>query len=443
MWYFIFIFAFLFCPKAVYGVDPFYGYETHPNFWNAGNYTKTGKNYLNTISNSNYNSKWVLSEPYNPNSNYRILVYQYYQNNNATNIDEWELWYGDGLNHQATNHSYGGKNETESRKAYLTQEKCLKGEIGYNWPQINDNSFFNFTTLSLASDNRCTHTGYIAIHMYEIWGSAFSALRNQKCNEYVPSSISNSGNRICISAPNVAPVYQRYAASTTSTGVPKYRLGCEATVYAWGYPYSENMKYNNWFRNGELRWSQYLSIGEFETLPAPDDHPWWNERCLGAWTNKQNWIYSGNYKLDNKIFTDTGDPPPTPTPKPPTNTPKPTATPTRIPTPTPTRLPTITPTKTNTPTPTKIPTLTPTKIPSPTLPSLCTQCSGKPGAKLKGDSDCSGTTTLNDIFIWKRELTLGEFGTIVKDNWIADFDCNGKVTLNDASIWRENFVKSL
>jgi len=173
----------------------------------------------------------------------------------------------------------------------------------------------------------------------------------------------------------------------------------------------------------------------------------------------------------------------------PTKTPTPT--PTKIPSPTPTKIPTSTPIPTATITPTRLPTATPIPdpcsatikrplncscersiqcesltcasskcIPKPTMvptsilttaptspptspPSLCTQCPNKPGAKLKGDSDCSGTTTLNDIFIWKRELTLGEFGTIVKDNWIADFDCNGKVTLNDASIWRENFVKSL
>lgn len=399
MWSLIFLFVFLFCPKVVYGIDPFYGFDTHPNFWNAGNYTKTGKKYLNTLPNPNYNSKWVLSEPYNPNPNYRILYYQYYQNDNATNIDEWELWYGDSFNHQAVNHSFGGKNEIESRKAYLTQERCFKGEIGYNWPQINDNSFFNFTTLSLTADNQCTHTGYIAIHMYETWGSAFSALRDQKCNEYLPASISNSGNQICKSAPNVAPVYQRYASSTTSTGVPKYHLGCEATVYAWGYPYSENMNYKNWFRNGELRWSQYSSIGSYEVLPAPDDHLWWNNRCLGMWTDKQNWIYSGNYKLDDKIFIDIGDPSPTPTS---------------------------------------------TIIPSPTLPpSLCTQCSGKPLAKSKGDADCSGNTSLNDSSIWRSEFIGGGLGKITKNSWAADFDCNGKVTLNDASIWRENFVKSL
>jgi len=80
-----------------------------------------------------------------------------------------------------------------------------------------------------------------------------------------------------------------------------------------------------------------------------------------------------------------------------------------------------------------------TKCPS----AKCTQCSGKPQAKSKGDADCSGTTTLNDYSIWRSEFISGSLGTGVKIDWRADFDCDGKVTLNDFSIWRENFVKSL
>jgi len=116
---------------------------------------------------------------------------------------------------------------------------------------------------------------------------------------------------------------------------------------------------------------------------------------------------------------------------------KPNITPTPTLQPTPTRIPTATPTP-------KPPTSTPTIIPSPTLPlSLCPQCSGKPEAKLKGDADCSGNTSLNDSSIWRSEFISGGLGKITKNNWVADFDCNGKVTLNDFSIWRGNFIKSL
>jgi len=105
-------------------------------------------------------------------------------------------------------------------------------------------------------------------------------------------------------------------------------------------------------------------------------------------------------------------------------------------TPTPTRLPTITPTKTNTPTP------TPTMIPT-ISPSLCTQCPNLPLAKSKADADCSGTTTLNDISVWRSEFISSNLGILNKNNWRSDYNCDGKTNLIDASIWRVNFIRSL
>jgi hypothetical protein len=75
--------------------------------------------------------------------------------------------------------------------------------------------------------------------------------------------------------------------------------------------------------------------------------------------------------------------------------------------------------------------------------NTCTQCSGKPDAKGKGDADCSGVTNINDASIWRSEFIEGELGEITKNSWHADFDCNGKVNLNDISIWRDNFIKGL
>jgi hypothetical protein len=84
----------------------------------------------------------------------------------------------------------------------------------------------------------------------------------------------------------------------------------------------------------------------------------------------------------------------------------------------------------------------PTDVPDgPT--SKCTQCSGLPGAKGKGDADCSGATNINDASIWRSEFIEGELGITTKNSWHADFDCNGKVNLNDISIWRDNFIKGL
>lgn len=73
----------------------------------------------------------------------------------------------------------------------------------------------------------------------------------------------------------------------------------------------------------------------------------------------------------------------------------------------------------------------------------CTQCAGHPDWKVKGDADCSGTTTINDFSVWKSEYISGNFGTETKNSWNADFNCDGKVTLNDGSIWTANFIKGL
>ncbi len=73
----------------------------------------------------------------------------------------------------------------------------------------------------------------------------------------------------------------------------------------------------------------------------------------------------------------------------------------------------------------------------------CTQCAGHPDWKVKGDADCSGTTTINDFSVWKSEYISGNFGTDTKNSWNADFNCDGKVTLNDGSIWTANFIKGL
>lgn len=80
-------------------------------------------------------------------------------------------------------------------------------------------------------------------------------------------------------------------------------------------------------------------------------------------------------------------------------------------------------------TPTPIPTLTLTPIP--TL------------IKLRGDANGDSRIDINDSSIWRSEFIEGEFGTLEKTNWLADFDNDQRVTLNDISIWRENFIKTL
>lgn len=74
----------------------------------------------------------------------------------------------------------------------------------------------------------------------------------------------------------------------------------------------------------------------------------------------------------------------------------------------------------------------------------CTQCSNDPGAKGKGDADCSRFTNLTDYSIWKEDYIAGDLGTSVKNTWRADFNCDGKVDLvNDYLIWKNYYIKTL
>jgi len=71
----------------------------------------------------------------------------------------------------------------------------------------------------------------------------------------------------------------------------------------------------------------------------------------------------------------------------------------------------------------------------------CTQCANNPGAKLKGDADCTGDTSINDYQIWIDEFRAGQMGQLNKNSWRADFDCTGMVDINDYQIWIDNFKK--
>jgi len=77
------------------------------------------------------------------------------------------------------------------------------------------------------------------------------------------------------------------------------------------------------------------------------------------------------------------------------------------------------------------------------VPGACTQCSGMPNAKGKGNADCTNGTNLVDFSIWRAEFISGLLGSVKKNKWQADFDCNGYVNLNDFSIWRPNFINGL
>ncbi|MCX6013538.1 MAG: hypothetical protein NTV30_09060, partial [Chloroflexi bacterium] len=189
---------------------------------------------------------------------------------------------------------------------------------GHPWPNLENGSTFTYVPESFLHSECSTSWvdanhpgGYIALHLAETWSEPFTSLRINKCDNYIPSLTAPNGNQICKSSPSVGIIYQRYVTGSTSTD-NNYQHGCEATVYAWGYPYDSSENYNKWFRNGELRFSEWLNMGAYPVVHAPDDHTWWDSGCSNAFTQKTNWVYSGNHQFDYISYEDRGDSTPIP-----------------------------------------------------------------------------------------------------------------------------------
>lgn len=99
-------------------------------------------------------------------------------------------------------------------------------------------------------------------------------------------------------------------ASFTSV-TPAEPAAVKPPSYAWGYSEESTLNFRHWFRNGELRWSDWLYLGTTNPPPDPYNDSWWNENCARAWTERPNWLYTGTYKLTNQEYTDPGNAAPT------------------------------------------------------------------------------------------------------------------------------------
>lgn len=293
-----------------------WAYDTHPNFWPAGGYKWTAKKYSrmpNTPS-PGFDLLWVWSGPHS--SGGRYVIYQEYPNNQPGNYREWELWTGDPAAHTAVVHKYGGPSESSSKPVYRDKGSCQSGTTGVTWPRVDANKDVDYspesrkTSAGSCTDEFATHAfgqqngGYISVRVKEQWSSGNTKYRLQKCDEYIPASMSPNGNRICKVSPNAGIVYQRYVIPEIAT---RFVHGCEATVYTWGYPYDASDNYKGWYRNGEVRYSDWLNLGVQSSSKAPWDNGWWDAQCEKAWGQKANWLYTGIYKLTATEFTDTGN----------------------------------------------------------------------------------------------------------------------------------------
>lgn len=307
---------------------PLYAYESHPNFWELerkANLFWVGKKYTLVPGSANpnpYHDKYyVYSGPWhNTNYDYRSIFYQAYNGSTPAAIKEYEEWTGDQAAHYARVYKFGGSGEYTAKRLYPTKSNCqYLTNPGVTWPTVQLGSTFAYSPMSVRypDTNHCTDpypTGdYLAIKMIEDWGSPGSFLRNTRCDQWIPDSHNHITNLICKASYNVSIFQQRYVISKNLNDPgPKFDHGCEMTIYAYGYPKVEGgNSYRYWFRNGELRFTDYLSVAKLDSRKSPLDDTWWINACTGnssrtAWDFVPNWYYTGTYKITLTEYHDPG-----------------------------------------------------------------------------------------------------------------------------------------
>ncbi len=314
-WILVLVCVVFFIPHTIFAQAPstpsFSSSDSHPQYWATGPYQYINRKFqrLSSSANPGYDFLWEKNGPLANGE--RFVTYSKLFPNLSEELYEWERWTLDATNHQAILHQYGGRTETTSGPSSISLANCQSGITGHPWPSLSSNQSFAFTPESRKSNNQCPPEwqniqnpgGYIAISLKDYWPGPFSSIRNQACDQYLPPSIDPVGNLVCKSSPTAGIIYQRYVIGSNSVH------GCEATVYAWGYPQSNSENYRLWMRNGELRFSDFINLGAYSPPHPPDDHVWWDSQCQRAWQEKPNWLYTGDYQLDNQNLSSaiTGD----------------------------------------------------------------------------------------------------------------------------------------
>ena len=219
---------------------------------------------------------------------------------------DWERWLREGDNFRVM--QLGNKSESE---AYLIGDTDCS--TGLFYPVVDHQTPFFSTPMFTNRWGVCSGGGYIAAHLYELWGEPLSKKRLELCDNPLngmPGELSPAGNTICKISPYAGIIFQRYVFGAQSAAeLPS--VGCEAVLYAWGYtePIAPptGQGYQTWFRNGELRFTRWYDLSNQvtpATIPAPDDHAWWDARCQNAWLEEGNWLYSGIFRVGQSTYTD-------------------------------------------------------------------------------------------------------------------------------------------
>ncbi|MCU7920636.1 MAG: hypothetical protein KZQ95_20115 [Candidatus Thiodiazotropha sp. (ex Epidulcina cf. delphinae)] len=316
-----------------------------------------------TVNNVEHSIMWAWSGRNNkpPEANERDVHYSSpkgnspdcYANNSCIewNDFEWEYWTYDWFNPKsATNFQYAGRTPSVSHWIYSSQAGCEGGNNpGYVYPNLDPGQNFNFVPISVKDpgpdgypfNNGCRPEyqssgndminanggGFIGIYRFRNGNgqAPYYESRVDYCTDYFkrpyphryqiedPTS-ADIAYQICLNAPLVDTLFQVYVWGGESAGGGSAVIGCEAVVYVSGYdqplssaaPDSQAVK--NWFRNGELRLSRWYQLPSSNITKGPADRNHWITACNDAFSPnvKENWFYTGVYKLNNTYFQDWG-----------------------------------------------------------------------------------------------------------------------------------------
>lgn len=270
---------------------------THPHFWplqtGNGYYNWTAKQfqYINTGQ-----FVWVWSGPYGSNREIHYCDAPR-EDSNRCEYDndsdwEWEEWRDNG-DQSATNYQFGGRDPSASKDIFRNAQCTISG---VTWPDLGD-SDYNYVDYYALENGVCVKK-YISVMRGEIND------KSRFCSLFFDDyPVAHS---ICLNE-QIQLVFQAYG-TYNQGGV------CEAITYVEGNPKpspsdsNTSSRVKNWFRNGELSFSIYLSLTE--NVPNPNDaytSDWWKSRCYPAFWDKPNLIYTGKYKLNNSVYQDSGN----------------------------------------------------------------------------------------------------------------------------------------
>ena len=313
--------------QAVQGTAPtpetFYKSYTHPHFYPREGEIYVGKRFIGTKANSVNPERQFMKAWSGPISgipgNRRQIVYQHYLGweDKPGKIAEWEEWerldpstlmvyrFGSPVVNTTRpywydawmNSIYTPINTNSNYFWYTCSSGSNVSTPGVKWPTVPKGATDGVvyvtrnTTLNPAPTCDQNNRKYIGMVFRQDFGTPYSQTRKDLCLRYVHPvwGRTASAYNICVDAPYVGRFDQRYG------GGPGY--GCEPVIYAWGYP--ESGPTHKYFRNGELRWMDFVAVAATSVYYSYNDETFWAPKCDAQWRGDYNsggWIYEGIYQ---------------------------------------------------------------------------------------------------------------------------------------------------